>query len=48
MHYQNVLYMVIKNKDLIKKQVASGILSSLGLKSLLNKIPLFGDILLWM
>ena len=37
--------MVVKNQDLFKKQEASGILSSLGLKTLLNKIPLLGDIL---
>ena len=29
----------------MKKQEAKGILSSLGLKTPLNKIPLFGDIL---
>ena len=30
-----------------KKQEASGILSNLGLKTSLNKIPLLGDILFW-
>ena len=30
----------------IKKQEASGILSNLGLKTTLNKIPLLGDILI--
>ena len=34
-----------KKSRFIKKQEASGILSSLGLKTPLNKIPLFGDIL---
>ena len=29
----------------IKKQETKGLLSSLGLKTLLNKIPLLGDIL---
>ena len=38
-------HVVVKNQDLLKKQEASGILSSLGLKTLLNKIPLLGDIL---
>ena len=38
-------HVVVKNQDLFKKQEASGILSSLGLKTLLNKIPLLGDIL---
>ena len=31
----------------IKKQEASGILNSLGLKTLLSKIQLFGNILFW-
>ena len=34
-----------KKSRLIKKQGASRILSSLGLKTPLSKIPLFGDIL---
>ena len=34
-----------KNSRLIKKQEANGILSSLGLKTPLNKIPLLGDLL---
>ena len=38
-------YVVVKNQDFIKKQEASGILSNLGLKTSLNKIPLLGDIL---
>ena len=37
-----------KKSRFIKKQAASGILSSLGLKKLLNKISLFGDILFLM
>ena len=32
-----------KKSRLIKKQEASGILSSLGLKTPLNKIPFLGD-----
>ena len=39
--YQNVQYVVVKR--FIKKQEASGILSNLGLKTPLNKIPLLGD-----
>ena len=38
-------YVVVKR--FIKKQEASGLLSSLGLKTPLCKIPLFGDILFW-
>ena len=34
-----------KKSRFIKKQEARGLLSSLGLKVLLNKIPLFDDIL---
>ena len=34
-----------KKSRFIKKQEASGILSNLGLKTPLNKVPLFGDIL---
>ena len=44
-YYQNVLYVIVKK--IIKKQEAKGILSSLGLKTPLNKIPLLGDILFW-
>ena len=48
-YYQNVLYVVVKNQDLLEKQEeASGILSRLGLKTPLSKIPFLGDILFWM
>ena len=41
-----MLYVVAKNQDLLKKkQEANGLLSSLGLKIPLSKIPLLGDIL---
>ena len=36
-----------KRSIFIEKQEASGILSSLGLKTPLTKIPLFGDVLFW-
>ena len=45
LYYQNVLYLVVKNQDLLKKQEASGILNNLSLKTPLNKVPLLGDIL---
>ena len=35
--YQNVLYVVVKNPNLLKKKEASGILSSLGLRTPLSK-----------
>ena len=37
-----------KKSRFIKKQEASGILSSLGLRTPLNKDSLLGDILFWM
>ena len=40
-----MLYVVANNQDLLKKQEANGLLSSLGLKIPLSKIPLLGDIL---
>ena len=40
-----MLYVVIKKLRFLKKQEGSGILSNLGLKTPLSKIPLFGDIL---
>ena len=47
-YYQNVQYVIVKNQDLLKKQEASEILSNLALKTPINKIPLLGNILLWM
>ena len=45
-YYQNVLYTIVKNQNLLnKKQKANGLLSSLGLKTPLDKISLLGDIL---
>ena len=38
----------IKKARVVKKQEGSGILSSLGLKTPLSKIPLFADISFWM
>ena len=37
-----------KKSRFIKKQESSGILSSLGLKTPLSRVPLLGDILFWM
>ena len=37
-----------KKSIFIKKQEASGVLSSLGLRTPLSKVPLLGDILFWM
>ena len=38
-------YVAVKNLNLLKKQDAKGILSSLGIKTPLSKIPLLGDVL---
>ena len=47
-YYQNVQYAVIKNQDLfIKNQEAKGLLSNLGLRTPLSKVPILGDILFW-
>ena len=35
-----MLFVVVKNQNLFKKKEAKGLLSSLGLKTPLNKIPL--------
>ena len=51
-HYQIVLYVVVKNQDLLKKkqqqQQANGLLSGLGIKTPLSKIPLLGNVLFLM
>ena len=36
-----------KKSKFIKKQDAKGILSSVGIKTPLNKIPVLGDVLFW-
>ena len=44
--YQNALDMVVKNQNLLKeKQETKGLLRSIGIKTPLNKITLWGDIL---
>ena len=40
-----MLYLVVKNQDLLKKQEVNGMLSSSVLKMSLSKIKLFGDTL---
>ena len=41
-YYQTVLYVAVKNQNLSRKEEADGLLSSLGIKTTLNKIPLVG------
>ena len=44
-YYQNPQYAVVKNQDLLKNWEAKGLLSNLGLRTPLSKVPLSGDIL---
>ena len=44
-YYQNVLHVTVKKSRFMKEQEARWILSSSALKTPINKIPLFGDIL---
>ena len=40
-----MLYVVAENQNLLKKQEASEMLSNVGIRTPLNKIPVLGDIL---
>ena len=42
---QNVQYAVVKKSRFIKNQEAKGLLSNLGIKTPLSKVPILGDIL---
>ena len=44
-YYRNWQYVGVKKSRIIKTQQAEQILSSLGLRKLLSKVPLLGDIL---
>ena len=44
-YYQNPQDAVVKNQDLLKNWEAKGLLSNLGLRTPLSKVPLSGDIL---
>ena len=41
-------YVIVKNLNLFKKQDAKVLLSKLGIKTPLSKMPVLGDILFWM
>ena len=43
-------YLFIKNQDsrFIKNREAKGLLSNLGVRTPLSKVPILGDILFWM
>ena len=40
-----MLYVELKKNRFVKEQEAKGVLSNLGIKTPLNKIPLLGDIM---
>ena len=44
-YYQNVQYEAVKKSRFIKNQEAKGLLSNLGIRTPLNKVPILGDIL---
>ena len=39
--------MVVKNQDLLKIKKQKGLLSNLGVRTPLSKVPILGDILFW-
>ena len=43
-YYQNVQYVIVKKSRFIENQEARGLLSNLGLRARLSKVPLLGDI----
>ena len=47
-YYQNVQYVIVKNQDLLKTKKQKGLLSNLGIKAPLTKVPILRDILFWM
>ena len=44
LYYQIVQYMVVKIRDLLKNQEAKELLSNLGLRTPISKVPVLGDI----
>ena len=40
-YYQNVQYAIVKNQDLLKNKKQKEIVNSLGLRTLLSKVPQF-------
>ena len=44
-YYQNVQYVIVKNQDLLKTKKQKGLLSNLGIKAPLTKVPILRDIL---
>ena len=46
-YYQNAQYAAVKKLRFIKDQEAKELLSNLGMRRPLNKVPLLSDILVW-
>ena len=44
-YHQKVLYVIVKNQDLLNIKQQKGLLSKLGVKTPLGKMPILGDIL---
>ena len=44
-YYQNVQYVAVKKPRFIKNQEAKGLLSNLGVRAPLSKVPTLGNIL---
>ena len=44
-YYQTVQHVVVKNRDLLKIKKQKGLLSKLGIKTPLSKVPILGDTL---
>ena len=45
LYYRNVQYTIVKNQDLLKIKKQKGLLSNLGVRAPLSKVPILGDIL---
>ena len=42
-YYENVQYVIVKNQDLLKNKKQKGMLSDLGVRTSLSKVPILDD-----
>ena len=42
-YYENVQYVIVKNQDLLKNKKQKGMLSDLGVRTPLSKVPILDD-----
>ena len=42
-YYENVQYVIVKNQDLLKNKKQKGMLSDLGVRTPLSKVPISDD-----